>query len=135
MKNLWVLCLVTFILAGANNSESSVFEKKDFPVQEVLKEIEKGTSISLGLRPTLVGLVRGIGGGDAYSDTHDVSFEIIKYIDKEDMEHGLHFFKEECHGDTYFRGWYVFCMKLRYKDTQKIIDFVEPELFYDSPRW
>ena len=135
MKNIWALCLAIFALAGTTNCESSVLEKKDFTVREVLEEIEKGTSISLRLQPTFVGIIRGVGGGDVSSETNDVGFEIVKYVSKVDMEYGLHFFQEECHGDTYFRGWYIFCMKSRYADTQIIIDFIEPELFYDSPKW
>ena len=135
MKNIWALCLAIFALAGTTNCESSVLEKKDFTVREVLEEIEKGTSISLRLQPTLVGIIRGVGGGDVSSVTHNVGFEIVKYVSKVDMEYGLHFFKEECNGDTYFKGWYIFCMKSRYADPQKIIDFIDPQLFYDSPKW
>ena len=60
MKNIWALCLAIFALAGTTNCESSVLNKKDFNVEEVLEEIEKGTSISLRLQPTFVGIIRGV---------------------------------------------------------------------------
>ena len=78
MKNIWALCLAIFALAGTKNCESSVLEKKDFTVQEVLEEMEKRTSISLRLQPAFVGIIRGVGGGDVSSETHDVGFEIVK---------------------------------------------------------
>lgn len=135
MKSFLSTCVLFFTFLFSTSCESSIFDDKNLTVRDVLRVIEEGTSISLRLSPTLVHIIKGVGGGDVHSDSHDASFEIIKYISKSDMEYGIYFSMEECHGDTYKKGWYVFCMKLRYKDTKKIIEFVKPELVYDNPRW
>ena len=135
MKSFLSTVVLIFTFLFSTSCESSIFDDKDLTVRDILRAIEEGTSISLRLSPTLVYIVKGVGGGDVSSDSHSIDFEIIKFISKSDMEYGIYFYMEECYGDTYKKGWYVFCMNLRFKDTIKIIDFVKPELVYDNPRW
>ena len=132
MKNYILILLFSVLLVSCKNS---IYDDKNSTVIDVLNEIEKGTSISLSLYETLVQIIKGVGGGDVSSDTHDVSFEIVRFVNKQDMEYGIQFYKEQCHGDTYVKGWYVFCMKLRYGDTKQILEFVNPKLVYDNPRY
>ena len=108
MKNIWALCLAIFALAGTTKCESSVLEKKDFTVREVLEEIGERHFYQFKTSTYVCWNNWGVGGGDVSQETLDVRFEIVKYVSKVDMEYGLHFFKEECHGETYFRGWYIF---------------------------
>ena len=132
MKNCILVLIFSIFLVSCKNS---IYDDKNSTVMDVLIEIEKGTSISLSLHETLVHIIKGVGGGDVSSDTHDVSFEIIRYVNKSDMEYGIQFSKDQCHGDTYIKGWYLFCMHLRYEDTKQVLEFVNPELVYDNPRW
>ena len=132
MKNYILILIFSVFLVSCKNS---IYDDKNSTVIDVLNEIEKGTSISLSLYETLVQIIKGVGGGDVSSDTHDVSFEIVRFVNKQDMEYGIQFYKEQCHGDTYVKGWYVFCMKLRYGDTKQILEFVNPKLVYDNPRY
>ena len=81
-------------------------------MREVLEEIEKGTSISLRLQPTLVGILRGVGGGDVSSETHDVGFEIVKYVNKVDMQYGLHFFYGRMPWRYLFQGLVYFLYEI-----------------------